>query len=29
MNRMGLLIVAGLLVAACGLTAVRAEEPAG
>jgi hypothetical protein len=28
MNRTGLLIVAGLLVAASGLTAVRAEEPA-
>lgn len=28
MNRTGLLIVAGLLVAAWGLTAVRAEEPA-
>ena len=28
MNRTGLLIVAGLLVGACGFTAVRAEEPA-
>lgn len=28
MNRMGLLIVAGLLVAACGLTTVWADEPA-
>jgi len=28
MNRTGLLIVAGLLVAACGLTTVWAEEPA-